>query len=362
MTSLALQHYHAPPRPEDAAAQVAVTEDRGNLHGERREAEASVSIEGTGRQTPLQNQAHGADPRKLLYLATVIEQGSLLKAARQLGISQPALSKSMDRLEGELGVRLLQRGAQGVKPTALGELFYSHARLIRDETQLARSRAQGVGSKDTVTIGTLPSIASSVMPQAVAVWRLQHPQVRIRVIEKVQIELLLGLLRCELDFIVGQTEFYDIFLDGLKQRVLFRDRLCVIARPTHQLFSQGEVTWADLARMPWVCPIVGWAQHTLLERLMTQAGVQPPRELVECGSIDFTKSLLGTSEHLALLPEHAVTTELLEGKLRALPVTVPEFKRDIAVIFRENAPLQAAGLELVSQIAAVGDEITRRLS
>ena len=49
------------------------------------------------------------DPRKLLYLATIIEQGSLAKAAKQLAVSQPALSKSMDRLESEFGVRLLER-------------------------------------------------------------------------------------------------------------------------------------------------------------------------------------------------------------------------------------------------------------
>jgi DNA-binding transcriptional LysR family regulator len=312
----------------------------------------------TARQPPLQTGAHGADPRKLLYLATVIEQGSLTKAARHLGISQPALSKSMDRLERELGVRLLERGAMGVNPTALGEIFYSHARLIRDETNLAQSCVQGVGSRHAITFGTLPSLASSVIPQAVAVWTTRHPEVRIRVVEKVQIELLLGLLRCELDFIVGQTEFYDVFLDGLKQRVLFRDRLCVIACPTHRLFGLDRISWADLASVPWVCPMVGWTQHTILERLMAREGVHPPRELIECGSIDFTKSLLSVSEHLALLPEHAVASELAEGKLRALPVSVPEFKRDIAVIFRERSPLEAASQQLVSQIAITGDEMT----
>ncbi|MEK8028604.1 LysR family transcriptional regulator [Pseudaquabacterium rugosum] len=320
-----------------------------------------VSIQGTGRKTLLHTEALGADPRKLLYLATVIEEGSLIKAARLLGISQPALSKSMDRLEAGLGVRLLHRSALGVKPTAMGELFYSHARLIRDETRLAHSRAQGADGPGTLTVGTLPSIASGVMPQAVAAWRERHPAIRIRVIEKVQIELLLGLLRCELDVIVGQTEFYDIFLDGLKQRVLFRDRLRVLARPSHPLFDQVRVGWADLARCPWVCPIVGWAQHTLLERLMTQAGVQPPQDLVECGSIDFTKGLLQSSEHLALLPEHAVTAEILKGRLRALPVDAPEFKRDIAVIFREASPPDSIAADLIAHIAAAGEAQTRRL-
>ena len=63
------------------------------------------------------------DPRKLLYLATVIEQGSLAKAAKHLAVSQPALSKSMDRLESELGIKLLNRAPTGITPTTAGELL-----------------------------------------------------------------------------------------------------------------------------------------------------------------------------------------------------------------------------------------------
>ena len=64
------------------------------------------------------------DPRKLVYLASVIEQGSLKKAAEQLQVSQPALSTSMHRLETSLGVKLLQRGPTGMVPTPSGELLY----------------------------------------------------------------------------------------------------------------------------------------------------------------------------------------------------------------------------------------------
>ena len=101
------------------------------------------------------------DPRKLLYLATIIEQGSLAKAAKHLAISQPALSKSMDRLESELGIKLLERGPMGITPTTFGEILYSHARLIREEMDLAETRFQKVqkGHSRVVTFGTLPSLA-----------------------------------------------------------------------------------------------------------------------------------------------------------------------------------------------------------
>ncbi len=240
------------------------------------------------------------DPRKLLYLATIIEQGSLAKAAKHLAISQPALSKSMDRLESELGIKLLERGPMGITPTTFGEILYSHARR----------------------------------------WRERHSRILLRVVEKVQVELLLGLLRDEFDFIVGQTEFYD-YLQGLKQRVLFRDRLCVFARPKHRLFSLAELSWADLAQFPWVCPMVGGRQRTVLEKLLASEGVDPPQQLIECGSIDFTKAVVAASDHLAMLPAHSVTSDVSEGRLKALAITVPALSRDIAVIFRERSPWTA---------------------
>lgn len=300
------------------------------------------------------------DPRKLLYLATVIEEGSLAKAAKLLGISQPALSKSMDRLEGELGMKLIERGATGITPTPSGELVYAHARQIRGEMQLAEARLQKEkGDAAVVTVGTLPSLSSSVVPLAVGRWRERFPDVLLRVVEKVQVELLLGLHRGEFDFILGQTEFFDVVLEGLKQRALFRDRLCVFARRDHPLFREKSLSWAQLAAFPWVCPMVGWPQRTVLEKLVASEGMEPPRQLVECGSIDFTKTLIASSDHLGMLPAHAAASAVSKGSIKALPITVPALKRDIAVIFRERAPLNAASQGLVAEVEAVGNHLSR---
>jgi LysR family transcriptional regulator of gallate degradation len=300
------------------------------------------------------------DPRKLLYFATIIEEGSLAKAASHLAVSQPALSKSMSRLESELGIKLLERSSMGVTPTVSGELIYTHARLIRDEMSLAEKRLQGEnGVGSVLTVATLPSLASSVIPLAVASWAESHPGILLRVVEKVQVELLWGLLRGEFDFIVGQTEFFDVVLDGLKQRVLFRDRLCVVAASQHRLFQLEKLTWADLAKFPWVCPMVGWPQRTILEKLVAAEGIEAPRQLVECGSVDFTRSLVAASDHLAMLPSHAVTEAVSERRIRALPITVSALKRDIAVIFRERLPLSSASQDLVMHIAAVGTDLSK---
>jgi DNA-binding transcriptional LysR family regulator len=299
------------------------------------------------------------DPRKLLYLASIIEYGSFKKAAKHLLISQPALSTSMDRLEKSLGGKLLERSPTGITPTLLGELLYSHARLIRDEMDLAEKRIHGSDdrSKDAITFGALPSLITSVVPMAVSRWRASHPTRPLQVVEKVQVELLRGVLRGELDFIIGQTNFYH-FLDGLKQRVLFRDRLYVVAHPDHPAGRMKPISWAKLAQFPWICPIVG-KQRTLLEILLASDGVALPDQLTECGSVDFVKTLVATSDHLAMLPAHAFGPDLREGRIVPLDIAVPQLNRDIAVIFRERSPLETASRDLVATIEAVGTSLDR---
>jgi DNA-binding transcriptional LysR family regulator len=294
------------------------------------------------------------DPRKLLYLASVIEHGSFNKAAKQLLISQPALSTSMDRLEHSLGGQLLERGPAGVTPTPLGELLYAHARLIRDELELAERRMKGRDGhgESTIAFGTLPSLVSSIVPKAVYHWRETHHKTTLRIIEKIQLELLLSLVRGELDFIVAQTENYGP-LEGLKQRVLFRDHLYVIGRPSHPAFRLKAVSWVDLAQFPWILQMID-RQRTLLEKLLTSERVDLSLQLTECGSVDCIKSLVAGTNSLAVLSASAIGSDVREGRIKPFDIMVPLLNRDIAVLFRERFPLTAASRDLVTQIKATG--------
>ncbi|SFK84827.1 LysR family transcriptional regulator [Falsiroseomonas stagni] len=294
------------------------------------------------------------DPRKLIHLVAVIEEGSFKKASTKVGVSQPALSTSIARLEHSLGARLLERTSQGATPTPLGELIYAHARLIRDEVQRAKHRLSDQRQRDdgTIAMGTLPSLTPVIMPKAICQWRQRHPDPVLRITERIQVEALLSLIRGELDFIIAQTEWYG-YIEGLRQRVLFRDRLHVIARPGHPAFALPQVTWSALAQYPWVIQMVG-RHRTLLEKALASDGATMPRQLTECGSVPCLKALVAGSDSLAMLPASAIDAEVSEGRIRPLPIGGPLLNRDIAVIFREQFPLTPASRELVEAIAAVG--------
>ena len=296
------------------------------------------------------------DPRKLIYLASIVEHGSFKKASKELEISQPALSASMDRLEKGLGFRLLDRSHLGVSPTPMGELLYTHARLIRDEINLAESRMKKRDrhGENTIAMGTLPSLMTAIMPQAICAWRQLHPDTTLRVSEKIQLELMLSLIRGELDFIIAQTECYG-FIEGLKQRVLFRDRLNVIARPGHSALSIKKVSWSTLARFPWVIQMVG-RHRTLLEKVLASDGAEMPQRLTECGSVTCLKALVAGTDSLAMLPTSAIEADVRDGRLQAVNIEDPLLNRDIAVIFRDRSPISATGRDLVDKVDFVGHQ------
>ncbi len=302
------------------------------------------------------------DPRKLLYFACVIELGSLNRAAKVLNLSQPALTTSMNRLETEMGMHLLDRGPSGVTPTALGEVLYCHARLIREEVALAKRDLLTARDlpQNLIRIGSLPSLAGSVIPMAMSRWRANHPEGELQVVENAQFDLLTGLLRRDFDFVIGFTEVFHM-LDGLRQQVLFRDVLRVIARPGHPLLQIPDLSWHHLVQYPWISP-TSRRSHTVLDHVMSTLNVGPPPKITVCGSVSLLKSLVAESDHLALLPAHAVTAEVSEGRLIALPFRDRVLHRAIAVFFRDGYQLDQTRKDLISCVKDAGLDLSQSVA
>ena len=297
------------------------------------------------------------DPKKLVYFASVVEHGSLNKAARALKISQPAMSTSMDRLEAALGLQLLDRGRLGIIPTNYGEILYCHARLIREEIELARRDLLNArdGHIESIRVGALPSLAAGIVPIALARWYELHPEGKLQIVENAQFDLLTGLLRRDYDFVIGYTEVFDL-LDGLRQKVLFRDILCVIVRPGHPLARRENLTWTDLMKFPWISP-TSRRSHTVLHHVMSTLNVGPPAQITVCGSVSLAKSLVAASDHIALLPQHAARSELQGERLLWLPFQDPVLHRNIAVFFREGYTMNQQQRDLISIIRNCGLEM-----
>ncbi|MBY5828580.1 hypothetical protein HFN47_00460 [Rhizobium leguminosarum] len=157
---------------------------------------------------------------------------------------------------------------------------------------------------------------------------------------------------------VGVTDSYDV-LSGLRQRVLFRECLHVIARTGHPLFLKPELSWPDLVVFPWVSPPAG-RYNTLLEDVLKNEGLSFPVSNTVSSSISMLKSLVASSDSLALLPHHAALAEMREGALNCLPISSPHLKRSIALFVREGYEMQPAHRDLLEDVRSVGTEVSRQ--
>ncbi|MGO7418802.1 LysR substrate-binding domain-containing protein [Rhizobium ruizarguesonis] len=155
---------------------------------------------------------------------------------------------------------------------------------------------------------------------------------------------------------IGFTKVFDM-LDGLRQRVLFRDTLRVIAGINHPLRKLETLTWGDLVKYPWISP-TSRRTHTVLDHIM-QTMDAPLPQITVCGSVSLLKSLVAETEHLALLPAHAIREEVAEQRLYELPFFDPTLNRDIAVFFREGYVMDQPRKDLVACVTEVGMELCR---
>jgi DNA-binding transcriptional LysR family regulator len=293
------------------------------------------------------------DLRRLRYFTEVVEQGSLGKAAARLGVSQPALTKSLRLLEQELDARLLDRGSTGVSTTAFGKAVYSHARTISaelDHTRRELDRLRGV-DQSFVEIGALPSVAGSLLASAVAEAVARAPRLAVRVVEKNHFELLPALRRGEFDFVIGLAEQGGGRIGdpepNLRRRIILRDRLSIIVRAGHALTQHPHVTARDLIRYAWLFPMIDAVHRPILDQFFRAAGIDPPLAKIESTSVQFTKSVILQSDHVGVLPAHVMMRELAEGSLVPLPLQSDALRRTVAIFHRERHPLSPGARSLI---------------
>ncbi len=198
------------------------------------------------------------DQRLRLHLLRAVDaiesHRSLLKASVALGVSQPALTKSLHGLESILQLQLFERHPRGVRPTEAGAVFVQSARRILAELRRLDEEIDLLSSPDggAVALGALPVAAAGVLPGALARLKAAHPGIRVRLQQGRTEELLPLLASGELDLIVGRL-YQPAVPDGFEREALWTEPISVLARADHPILS-GTVTVEALSRYDLVLP------------------------------------------------------------------------------------------------------------
>ena len=286
--------------------------------------------------------------RQLQAFRQVAEQASFSKAAERIGLSQPALSATIRKLEETLGVRVFDRTTRQVLLTPEGEELLRLATRMVDEFEIVAGDLQDylARRRGRVVVAALPTAAAVILPPVIARYRADNPGIDIRMHDGLHGAILEQVRSGAADFGIT-VEPRDT--DEFRFERLFADRIVLVCRPDHPLAGRSAVTWAEMA----VHPVVAMSRTTSVRQLMdvacAQAGVTI-HPLYEASHLATIGGLVGAGSGVAALPSLSLPLLRFAG-LSSVPLESPVMERGIGIVLRAGRTASVAARGLLAMLA-----------
>ena len=281
--------------------------------------------------------------RHFRYFLAVGEALSFTKAAAQLRVAQPSLSRQVQDLEDEIGVDLLKRSRRGVRLTAEGKLFLEEVRKILKQTDesVEKVRALTRGQIGDLHVGYAAAPTVDILPPALAAFQKAYPQVNVVLHDLSRHEIIEGLQNGQLELAVTPRAI-DSPPEGVEFEVLLSYPFWVALPPKHRLARLKSVSLEKVATEP----LIGLrfkgrpAYHQLLDRMFAPLGIKP-RVAAECDTFSslITAVETGRGIALAIAPFKQVSGKRL--LYRPLAGTTEMFS--VGIVRAKNGDITPAG-------------------
>lgn len=300
---------------------------------------------------PVAKFARSVQLRHLRCLVAVAQERHLARAAERLALSQPAMSKTLAELEELAGTRLVERssaGRRGVQGlTAAGEQLLAHAlRVLEAIEASAQAVAPMSGARpERLRIGALPSLAPSLLPEALAALRERWPALQVLVKTAANAVLLDELRAGELDLVVGRMSDPKL-MGGLSFELLLTEPLVLVARPAHPLARRAASVQAVLG-----FPLVVYSEGTIprhhTESFFSALGLALPANALQTLDVSVARALVACSDAVWITPLGAAQADLREGRLARLRIETPGTEEPVGLLLRSEAEALAARSAMV---------------
>jgi LysR family transcriptional regulator, cyn operon transcriptional activator len=277
--------------------------------------------------------------RHIRYFVATSEALSFTRAARQLNVSQPALSHSIFQLEERLGNKLFERSVKGIRLTPAGKLFEKTAQRVLREISAGRQLiAQSSGLiAGEIRVGFVNSVNIFWLPMMIGRFLQKYPNVKFSV-ESIDIsELESRLLDEKLDLGIG---FLERKRQSLKALELFVENLVVVANAKLPIKRSRSMSLHEVTSFPLVLLRTGFCTRELIDTGLDGSDAQP-NILADFDSIDAIVSCVQEVAAISVLPEHACRWQAYPG-IKVIPLKGDCWKRSVGLITPQlAAPLPA---------------------
>lgn len=281
----------------------------------------------------------------LRYFQRVARLQHLSRAAEELRIAQPSLSRSISRLERELGLKLFDR-RQGMRLNDNGRLLLWHVDSILGNVHRAEQAMERVRSG---AAGSLAVAAETMLTLTTAVqrYRAAHPQVAVRLVQADASEMI-GLLRAgDVELCVASQELASAELDS---ELLVREPVLLAVPIGHRLAGREQVGIGEVAGDGWVTTRAGQWQRVLLDRLFAAEGLRP-RIACETNEPGASQDLVSAGAGIGLIPQLARRADT-RAEVAWATLDAPGAVRELRLVWHRDHPLPMAAEQFRAVLAA----------
>ena len=273
----------------------------------------------------------------LRLFSAVVGAGGMAKAATQLHISQPAVSKAIASLEQTLGVRLLDRHAGGVTPTIYGDALLQGSTAAFDDLGQSVGRIKFLNDPRTgkLRFACGQPVAFGFVPGIIEKMSADYPGVRFEVFDNNNFETL-KRRQVELAINRGLTGFEDA---DIHEEALFEDPLVVYAASDSPWARRRKISLADLIDAPWILVFYNSPGGRLIVEAFKASGFEPPKARVKTFRIDVVLGLLATGRYVSIGPRSMLRMCAKRLSLKILPIKLQHRPSTVAIMTLKDRTL-----------------------
>lgn len=287
------------------------------------------------------------DVRDLKYFSAVVRNRHFRRAAKELEITQPAISKAVQRLERNLGTMLLQRTVKGAAPTQAGVALMRRIRQIEEAIETTQREIGDLasGSAGHVRIGAGATMLAQMLPQTCAKLLKSLPGVTLKVVGDMNDNLFKALRNGELDLVVSGLP--ENVPGDLVQEPLMRDELCIVTNAAHPITKARNCSLSELTQLRWALPPRPVFSRELLDRSFQEHNLPAPTVAIESNSAQMLLETVARSDLATFQPIRNVRG-VSHLKLHVLRVKHIRWHRRIGISYRRDAYLPPAARKAIT--------------
>jgi DNA-binding transcriptional LysR family regulator len=295
--------------------------------------------------------------RDLYILTTVVNSGSMAKAARRLSMAQPSVSAAIANLEHMLGVRLLDRSPRGIEPTIYADALLKRSIAVFDELKQSVADVESLADPTVgeLRIGCPEMFIATLLVRIIEHFSAKYPKVTVHVQDVPPPAIRHpGLRERAYDLVIGGHHPQapgDHSLDDLDMHYIVEDQMIIAAGPHSRWASRRKVDLAEIVDEPWMLPPPVSANYNRIADACRQRGLTVPTPRFVGFSMYIVNRFVGNGPFLAVYPR---TVALYLG-LKVLPVELPERPWRIAIGTLKNRTLSP----VVERFIACAHEVTK---